>query len=100
MEKLTFLDIAVLVNSSCQSVFAPPSAKVPPAATTCLRNSSALNTSTLLANVENAVDTERFIWVLPTFPFLVVITITPFAALEPYIAAAEASFNTSILSIS
>src|SRR5690606_6749239 len=36
----------------------------------------------------------------PEAPFLVVIIITPFVALEPYKAAAEASFKTLILSIS
>ena len=47
---------------------------------------------------ENSVD--RFTTVLPFFPFLVVISITPNAALAPYIAAEEASFKTLILSIS
>ena len=38
--------------------------------------------------------------VLPCFPFLVVMMITPFAALEPYREAAAASFNTVMDSIS
>ena len=37
---------------------------------------------------------------LPCLPFLVVIKITPFPALDPYSAVAAASFNTLILSIS
>jgi hypothetical protein len=37
---------------------------------------------------------------LPFFPFLLVIITTPFAAREPYKAAADAPFNIEIVSIS
>jgi hypothetical protein len=43
---------------------------------------------------------STLIFVLPALPFLVLIIITPFAAREPYIDAAEASFNTEMVSIS
>ena len=43
---------------------------------------------------------EIIIRALPSFPFLVVIKITPDAALEPYKAAAAGPLNTDILSIS
>ena len=56
--------------------------------------------SGILSGEEKVVWLENEIWGRPAFPFLVVITITPFDALGPYIAVAEASFNTSILSIS
>ena len=45
------------------------------------------------------LDTSAINFVLPTFPFLVVIKITPFAPLEPYIAVASASFKTSMVAI-
>ena len=40
------------------------------------------------------------IFISPNFASLVVISTTPFPALAPYIAVAEASFSTSIFSIS
>src|SRR5438132_1067016 len=43
---------------------------------------------------------EKSIFALPLRPFLVVINITPLPAWLPYNAAAEAPFNTVILSIS
>ena len=46
------------------------------------------------------VDCENLNFVSPAFPLFVVIIITPAAAREPYIAAAEAPFNISILAIS
>ena len=48
----------------------------------------------------NSVEEENESCSLPSLPFLVVIRITPFAALLPYNAAADGPLNTEILSIS
>ena len=48
----------------------------------------------------NSEEEEKEIESFPSLPFLVVIRITPFAALLPYNAAADGPLSTEILSIS
>ena len=50
--------------------------------------------------ISEATQDEKEIEALPDLPFFVVIRITPLAPLDPYIAVEDASFNTSIDSIS
>ena len=56
-------------------------------------NSEASNTPTFRCGVLTDTFALKLICGLPLIPFFVVIIITPFEALEPYIAVAEASFN-------
>ena len=92
--------MAVRVNTSCQSVFPPLSSSLPPTSTTFFRNSSALNTGILRAICETPTFEVTVTFEIPVVPLLVVIRITPFAPLAPYMAVAEASFKTSIVSMS
>ncbi|MNY42012.1 hypothetical protein D3C86_1768690 [compost metagenome] len=65
-----------------------------------LANSTELAISGNLTGDVSPVLPVKLITFFPAVPFLVVTKITPYAALDPYIADADASFNTEMLSIS
>ena len=62
--------------------------------------SEALSTLIFLITPLNPKFAPTSILAAPPAPFLVVMRITPLAPREPYMAAADASFNTSIDAIS
>src|SRR5882672_9525450 len=64
-----------------------------PCALTISLNWAALSTSTFLVTEDTDSLVMKLTFSFPPDPFLVVIMITPFDALVPYIAAADASFR-------